>query len=174
VTKGKSKDKGKPWTRYVVTLSDGRSGSTFDTAVAEAAEDLKVRGVAVTAQLEQVGNYWNVTALRAVGAADAGQPAAAGEPTIERGETTVITRVLQLGLNRDGVTAYGLETVRYGALLVETTDHDTARRALRAKKEATPVELTVVRRDGRLLLEEMIVQSSGVFSEGEAEERPVS
>ena len=40
--------------------------------------------------------------------------------------------------------------------------------ALRAKKEGTPVELTVVRKKGRLLLEEMIVR------QGEAEALPFS
>jgi len=168
VTKGKGKDTGKPWTRYVITLSDGRSGSTFHTTLAEAAEDMKVRGVAVSAQLEQVGKYWNLIALSEADAPDAGRPAVTGEPTIERGETTTITRVMELGARADGAIAYGLETARYGAVLVETTDRETAMHALRAKKEGTPVELTVVRKKGRLLLEEMIVR------QGEAEALPFS
>lgn len=57
---------GKPWTSYAITLADGRSGSTFDKAMAERARAAILKRVPVETTWEQKGQFLNITGLEAV------------------------------------------------------------------------------------------------------------
>ena len=78
---GISKARGKPYTRYTVTLSDGRSGSTFDDAMVLDAERWKDGAVPVEALFVKNGNYVNLTGLKEARAVVSATPS----PTDEDG-----------------------------------------------------------------------------------------
>ena len=65
---------GKSWRRVDITFSDGRSGSTFDEALAQDARTWRDGGVPVEALFVRKGKYTNLTGLKAAGPAESDEP----------------------------------------------------------------------------------------------------
>lgn len=83
IYKGKAKNTGKPFTKYTVELSDGRSGATFDDAVALLAEKARREQIPVIAGIEQDGKYFNLIGLDLVQSSLGGPVAPGDEPPVE-------------------------------------------------------------------------------------------
>lgn len=158
------RNKGKKWTSYTVTLSDGRSGSTFDERLAEWAEELKVSKAAVDAEFETKGKYTNLVNITAAdhthdrmptqeaAVSDAWAPEWAPEPEPDATPSASdngsqsgvyhITKVQKL-FQRGSETVYGIETQELGkGQFIQTSDVALANAALKAKLQAVPMDVT--------------------------------
>lgn len=157
---------GRPWTRYLVEFSDGRTASTLDPDMGRLAQEYERDQSACVAGFNKSGAYVNLTELaRSQGASSTSPappeptpalvqekpakaeltpaPTSKPKPVIVETFTTAmfaVTRVVDLG---GAPKRYGIETKELGVdQWVITADRETARSALRAKLDQQHVELT--------------------------------
>lgn len=179
--KGIGKNK-KPYTRYIVHLSDGQKPATFDEDLATQAESYKVQRTRCVAQIRHDGPYLNLTGLTPV---ETHQTTSQGPSSASRTparETRPLTPVSQVEPPADRFTPtrivewrnaqgianrWGIQTQELGdGEYIETNDKTLARAAFQAKLDGNQVELlfqTVKEGDGppkRLLRELTIVRAA--------------
>ncbi len=164
---GKNAATGRPWVRFTVTLSDGRSGSTFDEKVGEQAGRYRLNNTVVSAEFEQSGKYSNLTSLTAT---DAGEQTSASTTTKSDSQAPAgYTRVLTVSkmFKRETSPKFIIDSEEGLELL--TDDQDAAKEALRAKKNGDKIEAkwrekTVANESGGTVVQRWLTDLSVVIS----------
>ncbi len=139
-----------PWTRYGVTLSDGRTGSTFDEELGRLAATFKEDGAPVEADFEQDGKYLNLKGIRAAkqnesAKTDVKDGELAQDAPSGGARTFSVAKVLDLG-QRGAVKVFGVQTVELGDDVLMTADKDQAKLALTAKKNGQLISVSYTER----------------------------
>ena len=85
----------KPWTSFTISFDNGTTGSTFDTFLADEAQEAKATGRRVRATLEANGQYTNLTALEFVPVAQAEAPADPDTEPVGEPEKILTVRMIK-------------------------------------------------------------------------------
>jgi hypothetical protein len=145
---GTSKN-GKPYTRYVVTLSDGRKASTFDEEIGRLASTFARDGIVVEVDIAQAGKFSNLNGIKASHAATPAHPASESQAPAGTTQVLTVAKVVELGTRGDQ-KLYGIITAELGeGAVLMTTDKEHARAALSARKNGQKIGAKWTERDER-------------------------
>lgn len=141
-------------TYYVVTLSDGRSGSAFDGAIASEAERFYQEKIAVEPTFTTKGQWTNLVNLVAARTTARAIPLATAIPARpEKNAVYTVTHVVPMTTG-----GFGIETAELGPnQFVQTSDRELARAALKSKIDGEQVEM--------LFTKKTVITEQGVNTE---------